>query len=85
MGEEQEILRAYSLAGTSQTQLSGAAADDCHAGPEDGRLGGVQGVLRHDKIETTGNVYMQEIERSVQRTMNSIYNELRASRSRSER
>jgi len=73
MGEEQEVLRAYSLAGTSQAQLSGAAADDCHAGPEDGQPGGVPGVLRHDKIETTGNVYMQEIERSVQRTMNSIY------------
>ena len=43
-----------------------------------GTVKDVQGVLRHSRTATTTDVYMQEIPESVQATVNSIHNELRA-------
>jgi hypothetical protein len=37
----------------------------------------IQGVLRHSRIATTTDVYMQEIPESVQRTVDAISAELR--------
>jgi len=37
----------------------------------------IQGVLRHLRMATTTDVYMQEISESVQRTVNAISAELR--------
>ena len=37
----------------------------------------IQGVLRHSRIATTTDVYMQEIPESVQRTFDAINAELR--------
>jgi len=38
---------------------------------------GIQGVLRHSRIATTTDVYMQEIPESVQKTVDPISAELR--------
>lgn len=43
-----------------------------------GSLKDVQGILGHDKIETTGNVYVQELSDSVLKVVGSIYEELKA-------
>lgn len=42
-----------------------------------GSLKDVQEILGHDKIETTGNVYVQELPESVRKTVDLIYEELR--------
>jgi integrase len=44
-----------------------------------GTVKDVQGVLRHSRTATTTDVYMQEIQESVQATVNSISQELRKS------
>lgn len=38
----------------------------------------VQGILGHSKADTTVNVYTQEIEAGVKRTLDAIYSELTA-------
>jgi integrase len=42
-----------------------------------GTVKDIQGVLRHSRIATTTDVYMQEIPESVQKTVNAISAELR--------
>jgi integrase len=42
-----------------------------------GSVKDVQGLLRHSRIATTTDVYMQEIPESVQATVTAIYDELR--------
>ena len=42
-----------------------------------GTVKDVQGVLRHSRMATTTDVYMQEIPESVQATVNAIHAELR--------
>ncbi|HEX6772540.1 MAG TPA: tyrosine-type recombinase/integrase [Acidobacteriaceae bacterium] len=46
-----------------------------------GTVKDVQGVLRHSRMATTTDIYMQEIPESVQETVNSISMELRKSQS----
>jgi hypothetical protein len=41
------------------------------------QLGHIQGVLRHSRVATTTDVYMQEIPESVQKTVDAISAELR--------
>jgi integrase len=43
-----------------------------------GSVKDVQGILGHSKADTTVNVYMQSIERSVKQTQDAIYSELTA-------
>jgi hypothetical protein len=44
------------------------------------KVGDMQGLLRHSRMATTTDVYMQEIPESVQATINSINSELRKER-----
>ena len=43
-----------------------------------GSLKDVLGILGHDKIETTGNVYVQELTEGVLKVVGLIYEELKA-------
>jgi integrase len=43
-----------------------------------GTIKDVQGILGHSKADTTVNVYMQQIEENVRRTLDAIYQELTA-------
>src|SRR5215471_14327701 len=50
-----------------------------------GTVKDVQGVLRHSRVATTTDVYMQEIPKGVQATVDSINRELRKRRSQAQR
>ena len=59
--------------GIPRAELSDPAADDGHAGAEDGIGQGIQSHLRHSRPDTTANEYMQELPESVQAMVGSVY------------
>ena len=50
---------------------------DGHPQPDQGNGQGYQGVLRHERLPTTVDVYMQVMPEGVKQMIDSMYDELR--------
>jgi integrase len=71
--EDAEVGRGLA---TAEADLSGDPARDCNA-QKKGTPKDIQSVLRHSRLATTTDVYMQEIPESVKATVEAINKELR--------
>jgi len=63
--------------GTAEADFSGDPANHCNTGSKKGTPKDIQSVLRHSRLATTTDVYMQEIPESVKATVEAINRELR--------